>query len=62
MMNGHLLVWIQKLAVQHFTLEIKNLFTKAMTFTFTFDLVKASIHTLLSTANHSLNPTNKADF
>ena len=33
MMTGPLVAWVQKLAVQHFTLEVENLFTKATTFT-----------------------------
>ena len=39
MMTGHLLAWVQKLAVQHFTLEVKNLLTKAATFTPVFRLL-----------------------
>ena len=33
MIIGPLLAWIQKLAGQHFTLEVYNLITKAKTFT-----------------------------
>ena len=33
MMTGSLLTWIQKLAVQHFTFEVQNLFTEVTTFT-----------------------------
>ena len=33
MMTGPLLAWIQKLTVQHFTLEVENLFNKPKTFT-----------------------------
>ena len=39
MMTGPLLAWIQKLAVQHFTLEVQNVFTKATTFTPIFRLL-----------------------
>ena len=38
-MTEPLLAWIQKLAVQNFTLEFYNLFTKAMTFTPVFRLL-----------------------
>ena len=39
MMTGPLLTWIQKLIVQHFTLEVKILFTKVTTFTPVFRLL-----------------------
>ena len=38
-MDGPLLAWIQKLAVQHFTLQVCNLFTKATVFTPIFRLL-----------------------
>ena len=47
-MTGSLLAWIQKLAVQHFTLEVKDLFTKATTFTPVFLLLLAMYSKLLS--------------
>ena len=37
--TGPLLAWIQKLAVQHFTLQAQNIFTKATTFTPVFRLL-----------------------
>ena len=39
MMIGPLLAWIQKLAVEHFTLETYNLFTKSTIFTPVFRLL-----------------------
>ena len=33
MMTGPLLAWIQKITVQHFTLEVENPFNKPKTFT-----------------------------
>ena len=39
MMTGSLLAWIQILAVQHFTFEVLNIFTKATTFTPVFPLL-----------------------
>ena len=39
MVTGPLLAWMQKLAVQHFTLEVENLFTQATTFTHLFQLL-----------------------
>ena len=38
MITGPLLAWKEKLVVQHFTLEVSNLFTKATTFTPVFRL------------------------
>ena len=39
MMTGPSLAWIQKFAVQHFTLEVENLLTKATIFTPVFRLL-----------------------
>ena len=41
MMTGSILARIQKLAVQHFTLEVQNLFAKATTFARDFRLLLA---------------------
>ena len=38
-MTGPLLAWTQKFAVQHFTLKVQNLFTKATIFTSVFRLL-----------------------
>ena len=43
MITGPLLAWIQKLGVQHFTLEV-YLFTKATTLTPIFRLLLAKFH------------------
>ena len=43
MITGPLLVWIQKLAVQHSTLVVKNILTKATIFTPVFQLLQVMI-------------------
>ena len=39
MMTGRLLAWVQKMEGQHFTLQVKNLFTETITFTPVFRLL-----------------------
>ena len=46
MISGLLLAWIQKLAVQHFTPEAYNLFTKTTKFTPVFSIVASNVKTL----------------